>query len=80
MITLDITFIPSKISDHWLADVGELEIELRKIMPDLKTISSRGFKEYKHYKIQDIFRCSNDLPVEAERLTVIELNVIPKNL
>ena len=80
MITIHITFKPSLISDHWLADLKELEAVLQTIMPDVRTINSRGFKEYKHYKIQDIFRCSNDLPVEAERLTVIELNVIPKNL
>jgi hypothetical protein len=81
METIYVKFIPSLISDHWLADLGELEAELRKIMPDVKTISSRGFKEYKHYKIQDVYMCCNsDLPVEAEGLTVIELNVIPKNL
>ncbi|MGP8216759.1 MAG: hypothetical protein ACLQQ4_14435 [Bacteroidia bacterium] len=81
METLYVKFIPSLISDHWLADLGELEAELKKIMPDVKTISSRGFKEYKHYKIQDVFRCSNsDQPVEAEGVVVIELNVIPKNL
>jgi len=79
METLNVKFIPSLISDHWLADLGELEAELKKIMPDVKTISSRGFKEYKHYKIQDVFTCSNsDQSIEGQ--TVIELNVIPKNL
>ena len=81
METLYVKFIPSLISDHWMADLGELEVELRKLLPDIKTISSRGFKEYKHYKIQDVFRCDNsDLSVEAEGLIIIELNVIPRNL
>ena len=81
MITIHITFKPSLISDHWLADLKELEAVLQTIMPDVRTINSRGFKEYKHYKIQDIFRCYNsDLPVESEGVTVIELNVIPKNI
>ena len=74
METIYVKFIPSLIADHWLVDLADLEAELMKLMPDVRTISSRGFKEYKHYKIQDIFR------VEAEELTVIELNVIPKNL
>ncbi|MGP8214266.1 MAG: hypothetical protein ACLQQ4_01750 [Bacteroidia bacterium] len=81
METLYVKFIPSLIADHWMADLSDLERQLLILMPDVKTISSRGFKEYKHYKIQDIFRCYNsDLPVEAEGLTVLELNVIPSNL
>ncbi|MGP8216888.1 MAG: hypothetical protein ACLQQ4_15080 [Bacteroidia bacterium] len=81
METLYVKFIPSLIADHWMADLNELESEIRKILPDVKSISSRGFKEYKHYKIQDVFRCSNsDVLDEAAELIVIELNVIPKNL
>ncbi len=81
MITIHINYIPSKISDHWLADPDDLAAELRKIMPDVKSYSSRGFKTYKWYKIEDIFRCYNsELPVDAAGLTIIEFNIIPKNI
>lgn len=81
MITLYITFNPSLMSDHWLADLDELEMELKRIMPDVKRYSSHGFRKYKWYSIEDIFRCYNtEIPSEGDGDTVIELNVIPKNL
>jgi hypothetical protein len=81
MITLYVLYKTSKISDHWMADIQDLELQLRNLMPDVKGYSSHGFKQYKWYKIQDIFRCYNsDVPCEGEGCRIIELNVIPKNL
>ena len=81
MITLHINFRPSSFSDHWLADHDELVAELKKIMPDVRSYTSRGFKKYKWYRIEDIIRCYNsELPIEAIGVTIIEINVIPKNL
>jgi len=81
MITLYVKFTPSKISDYWLADLEELETELKKIMPDVKRYTCRGFMQYKVYKIQEITRCyDSDIPGAVDGCNVIELNVIPKNL
>jgi hypothetical protein len=69
------------MSDHWLADTEDLELQLKNLMPDVKGYSSHGFKKYKHYSIQDIFRCYNgDIPCQDKGCRIIEFEVIPKNL
>jgi hypothetical protein len=82
MVTLYITFIrASATDDYWLADEDELDAELKKIMPDVKNYSTRGFVDYKGHQIEKIFRCYNTVvPGKTDGKNVIELNVIPKNL
>ncbi|HTA82292.1 MAG TPA: hypothetical protein VK783_05150 [Bacteroidia bacterium] len=79
MVTLHINFRPSSFSDHWLIDHDDLVAELTKIMPDVKRYSSHGFKKYKWYTIEDIFRCYNsEIPGDVDGCNVIELIVIPR--
>ena len=82
MIPIYITFIRASIDDqYWLADEDELDAELKKIMPDVKHYSTRGFADYKGHQIEKIFRCYNtEVPGEPDGKNTILLNVIPKNL
>lgn len=81
MITIYVNFRPSIFTDHWLANHDELTAELVKIMPDVKRYTSRGFKQYQRYKIEDIVRCYNsEIPGAVDGCNVIEITVIPKNL
>ena len=79
--TIYIKFVPSKISDVWLADTSELLAELERLMPDVRRYTTRGFRKHKHYRIEDIARCSDsDAPGEQDGCNVIELEVIPNNI
>ncbi len=82
MVTLYITFVRASVTDdYWLADEDELDVELKKIMPDVKKYSTRGFVDYKGHQIEKIFRCYNsEILGEPDGKNVILLNVIPKNL
>jgi hypothetical protein len=82
MITLHITFVrASATEDYWLADEDELDAGLKRIMPDVKKYSTRGFVDYKGHQIEKIFRCyNNEIPGKPDGKNVILLNVIPKNL
>lgn len=81
MVTLRIIFAEQSVPGYWLADEDELETELKKIMPDVKHYSTRGFVDYKGHQIEKIFRCYNtEVPGPYDGKNCIELNVIPKNL
>jgi hypothetical protein len=81
MVTLYVNFRPSSISDHWLVEHDDLVEQLKNIMPDVERYSTHGFKKYKWYSIEDVFRCYNsDIPGAVDGCKVIELEVIPKNL
>lgn len=82
MITLYITFVRASVpDDYWLADEDELDAGLKRIMPDVKKYSTRGFVDYKGHQIEKIFRCYNsEVPGSYDGKSCIELNVIPKNL
>ena len=81
MTTLYITFVEASIPGHWLADEDELDAELKRIMPDVRGYSTRGFTDYNGHQIEKIFRCYNtEIPGKIDGMSTMELNVIPKNL
>jgi len=81
MVTIEINFRPSLISDNWLADLNDLQAELKKLMPEVKRFNSYGFKQYKWYRIQDVCRCIiSEATGEHDCSNEIEIKVIPKNL
>jgi len=81
MVTVEVNFRPSLISDNWLADLNDLRAELIKFMPEIKRFNSYGFKQYKWYRIQDVCRCiTSEAPDDADIQNEIEIKVIPKNL
>lgn len=81
MVTIRVKFTPSKISDNWLADTDELLAELTRLMPEVRRYTTKGFRAYKHYRIEDITRCyDSDIPGAVDGCNVIELEVIPSNI
>lgn len=80
-VTIHVEFVPSKFWDVWLAHHEQLVEELTKLMPDVMRYTSTGFKQYKHYRIENIIRCYNsDTPGAVDGCNVIELEVIPNNI